>query len=212
MESPKLTVVYAPEGALEIINRATRTAYRSHDKEKPGTREQFIKNLIKMGHESIIEHVEVNFELSNVSRACATQILRHRVASYTCESMRYVTMDPFEYVMPIGVERNPEAKKLFEKAVKAASNAYSKMLELGIKKEDARACLPIATTTRMFFTFNLRQIRHFLHERLSPRAQREIRLVAIKMYEHICALYPWLLEDMEGTYNKAKESLEENNK
>lgn len=156
-----------------------------------------------MGHESIIEHCAVNFELSDVSRACATQILRHRMASYTCESMRYVTMDPFEYVLPKGVEANEEAKKIFEKAVKAASTAYSKLIGLGIKKEDARACLPIATKTRMFFTYNFREIRHFLKERLSPRAQREIRMVALCMYEQVSSLYPWLLEDMEPAYNEA---------
>jgi len=209
MENPKLVVVYAPEGALEIINRATRTAYRSHDKEKPGTREAFVQNIIKSGHESVIEHVSVNFELSNISRACATQILRHRLASYTCESMRYVTMDPFEYVVPAGVENSVEAMKLFEKAVTSASTAYSKLIALGVKKEDARACLPIATKTRMFFTYNLREVRHFLHERLSPRAQREVRMVAVSMYDQLSDLYPWLLSDMEEAYEKAVKSLED---
>lgn len=155
-----------------------------------------------MGHESIIEHCEVNFELTNISRACATQLLRHRIASYTCESMRYVKMTNYECVTPGAIEVNPEATKQFDKAIVAAKKAYNALLEMGIKAEDARACLPIATCTRAFFTMNFRAIRHFLHERMNTRAQREVRMVALRMYEQISELYPWLLEDYEDTYEK----------
>ena len=204
MENPILKIVFAPDGALEIVNKAARTCYRSMDKEKPGTREQFIMNIIKSGHDSIVQHVQVNFELYNISRSCATQILRHRMAVYSCESMRYVTMEPFEYVAPLGVEKHPEALKVFTKAIKASAKAYKQLLDMGIKKEDARACLPIATCTRMFFSYNLGEIRHFLHERLSPRAQREVRLVATSMYEQVSAIYPWLLKDFATLYEEAK--------
>ena len=162
--------------------------------------------MVQQGHESIIEHVSVNFELSNISRACATQILRHRLASYTCESMRYVKLvsdtDHLEVVTPIAIEGNADALKIFDKAVLASEKAYKALLDMGIKAEDARACLPIATCTRMFFTYNLREIRHFLKERLSPRAQREIRLVALQMYEYMYDMYPWLVQDLHDLYEK----------
>ena len=208
MENPKLIIVNAPEGALEIVNRAARTCYRSMDKDHPETRENFIKGIIKSGHESVLEHCEVNFELSNISRACATQILRHRIASYSCESMRYVKMLNYSYITPGAVEANAEALRTFNKAVNAAKKAYAVLLDMGIKAEDARACLPIATCTRMFFSMNFRAIRHFLKERMSPRAQREVRMVALSMYEQIQSLYPWLVEDLTGLYesglNKVK--------
>ena len=167
--------------------------------------ESFIKGIIKSGHHSVLEHISINFELQNISRACATQILRHRLASYSCESMRYVDMCDLDYVTPAGIEANEEALAEFNNAVKTAANAYKKLLSLGVKKEDARACLPIATCTRMFFTFNLREILHFLNERMSVRAQREIRLVALNMYCLVKSIYPWLLEGLEDKYLSVKE-------
>lgn len=203
MSEPNLTIVSAPTDALAVVNKAFRVCYRSEGKEKPNTREEFIKGFLRIQHESPVEHVSITFELSNISRACATQILRHRVGSYNQESLRYVDVSNYEYITPDAIAYNKEANKLFLQVVNKAKNTYKKLLELGIKKEDARACLPIATATRLIFTYNFRQIRHFLRERLSPRAQREIRLVACKMYLYMSEKYPWAVEDLAPLYEEA---------
>ncbi len=203
MENPTLKIIFAPEGALEIVNKAYRICYESEAKEKPGTREDFIKGFLRVKHESPIEHIGVIFELTGVSRACTQQIERHRIGSYNERSLRYVDATNIECVTPVGIEKNPEALKLYNQVVSKAKSTYKKLLELGVKKEDARACLPLSTTSHLLFTYNLRQIRHFLSERLSPRAQREVRLVATLMYQYMEDLYPWLVEDLADAYKAA---------
>ena len=203
MESPHLTIVNAPANALEIINKAYRICYSSEEKEKPGTREDFVAGFVKIGHLSPTEHASITFEVTNISRACSTQILRHRLASYNERSLRYVDASKFEFIVPVSIEHNQIALKMFNTAVRKARDTYKKLLDMGMKKEDARACLPLATCTRLMFTYNFREIHHFLSERLSPRAQREIRLVACQMYTYMEDLYPWMVKDLAPRYAEA---------
>ena len=139
------------------------------------------------GHESIIEHASASFEISGISRSCSHQLVRHRIASYSQESQRYVDMSDPEWVIPEDVSADPEALATWDAALEQIQGAYHRLRQAGIKKEDARFLLPNAAATRLIMTANYRELLHLFRIRISPHAQWEICQVAIRMLE---AVYP----------------------
>jgi len=157
---------------------------------------QIIKRVTGYGHASVIEHASFTFSLEGVSRAMTHQLVRHRIASYTQQSQRYVTYDTFEkYVTPPSIEENSEAKRIFNSALKKISETYHKLLEMGIPKEDARFILPNAAKTNIIVTMNARELRHFFNLRCCRRSQWEIRQVAIEMLKQAKNVAPSLFEN-----------------
>ena len=157
---------------------------------------QIIKRVTGYGHASVIEHASFTFSLEGVSRAMTHQLVRHRIASYTQQSQRYVTYDTFEkYVTPPSIEENSEAKRIFNSALKKISETYHKLLEMGIPKEDARFILPNAAKTNIIVTMNARELRHFFNLRCCRRSQWEIRQVAIEMLKQAKNAAPSLFEN-----------------
>lgn len=161
---------------------------------------RLIKRVTGYGHGSVIEHASFTFSLEGVSRAMTHQLVRHRIASYTQQSQRYVTYDTLEsYVTPPSVAENAEAKKLFDKALKEASEAYEDLLKLKISKEDARFILPNAAKTNIMVTMNARELRHFFNLRCCARAQWEMREVAVEMLKQARKAAPALFENCGPT-------------
>jgi len=157
---------------------------------------QIIKRVTGYGHASVIEHASFTFSIEGVSRAMTHQLVRHRIASYTQQSQRYVTYDTFEkYVTPPSIEENSEAKRIFNSALKKISETYHKLLEMGIPKEDARFILPNAAKTNIVVTMNARELRHFFNLRCCRRSQWEIRQVAIEMLKQAKNAAPSLFEN-----------------
>jgi len=157
---------------------------------------QIIKRVTGYGHASVIEHASFTFSIEGVSRAMTHQLVRHRIASYTQQSQRYVTYDTFEkYVTPPSIEENSEAKRIFNSALKKISETYHKLLEMGIPKEDARFILPNAAKTNIIVTMNARELRHFFNLRCCRRSQWEIRQVAIEMLKQAKNVAPSLFEN-----------------
>jgi len=157
---------------------------------------QIIKRVTGYGHASVIEHASFTFSIEGVSRAMTHQLVRHRIASYTQQSQRYVTYDTFEkYVTPPSIEENSEAKRIFNSALKKISETYHKLLEMGIPKEDARFILPNAAKTNIIVTMNARELRHFFNLRCCRRSQWEIRQVAIEMLKQAKNAAPSLFEN-----------------
>ena len=157
---------------------------------------QIIKRVTGYGHASVIEHASFTFSIEGVSRAMTHQLVRHRIASYTQQSQRYVTYDTFEkYVTPPSIEENSEAKRIFNEALKKISETYHKLLEMGIPKEDARFILPNAAKTNIIVTMNARELRHFFNLRCCRRSQWEIRQVAIEMLKQAKNAAPSLFEN-----------------
>ena len=157
---------------------------------------QIIKRVTGYGHASVIEHASFTFSLEGVSRAMTHQLVRHRIASYTQQSQRYVTYDTFEkYVTPPSIEENSEAKRIFNSALKKISETYHKLLKMGIPKEDARFILPNAAKTNIIVTMNARELRHFFNLRCCRRSQWEIRQVAIEMLKQAKNVAPSLFEN-----------------
>ncbi|MGC9345239.1 MAG: FAD-dependent thymidylate synthase [Candidatus Bathyarchaeales archaeon] len=155
-----------------------------------------IKRVTGYGHVSVIEHASFTFSIEGVSRAMTHQLVRHRIASYTQQSQRYVTYDTLEkYVTPPNIANNTEAKKIFDETLERISETYNKLLKLGTPKEDARFILPNAAKTNIIVTMNARELRHFFSLRCCARAQWEIREVAIEMLRRVKKVAPALFEN-----------------
>ena len=178
----------------------------------------FVDMLANIGHESPIEHASFTFGIEGVSRALLAQITRHRIASFSVQSQRYVDLKSFEYVIPPAIEENAEAKEMFTSAMQEDTKNYIRLTEILTNKnleelaaqgitgreaermaekkalEDARFVLPNACTTKMVVTMNARSLYNFFAHRCCNRAQWEIRDVANQMLKLVCEVSPNLFK------------------
>jgi len=152
---------------------------------------RMIEMLLRMGHTSPLEHVSFTFGIE-ASRACLNQLVRHRIASYSQQSQRYVRADRFPYVTPPAVSGSAEARLVMDEAFEAARAAYARLLAMGIPKEDARYVLPVGTMSRIVATFNARSLYNVFALRCCERAQWEIRGVAREMLALVRGVAPRL--------------------
>ncbi|OMH40583.1 FAD-dependent thymidylate synthase [Desulfurobacterium indicum] len=131
------------------------------------------------------KHIFFTFLVDGISRACSHQLVRHRPASYSQQSQRYVSMKDFPYVKPESLKDKfilYENKKIsFDDVMSFLGDVYEAFIEAGVPKEDARFVLPNACATRIVFTMNSKELIHFLKLRTCNRAQWEIREMAIRM-------------------------------
>lgn len=177
-----------------------------------------VERLAQMGHESPIEHITFTFGIEGVSRSLMAQMTRHRIASFSVQSQRYVKMNRFEYITPPEIAKRPEALAIFERTMQADIEAYralADILERDYKKEylaqgitekraasmaekraieDARFVLPNAAGTQIIATFNARSLYHFFEVRCCARAQWEIKLVADEMLRLCSAVAPTVFQ------------------
>ncbi len=178
----------------------------------------FVDMLREIGHESPIEHVSFTFGIEGVSRSLLAQITRHRLASYSVQSQRYVKEGHFDFVLPPEIEALPEAKEEFLRAMEEDAEHYLRLTELlqekhyeaflkeGIEPkearrkaekkaiEDARFVLPNACATKLICTMNARSLLNFFTHRCCNRAQWEIRALAIEMLKEVRAVAPHIFE------------------
>lgn len=138
----------------------------------------FLKMLREAGHLSPFEHVSFTFAAEGLSRVCTHQLVRHRLASYSQQSQRYVGMDKAACVVPPSVAAVPEALRLYEAQLESAWKCYRELAALGVDREDARFVLPHGAETKIVVTMNARELHHFFGIRLCRRAQWEIRELA----------------------------------
>ena len=176
-----------------LIEHAARVCYRSESRGNPAA---FLRARLKDGHESIIEHASATFEISGISRACSHQLVRHRLASYSQESQRYVDMSDPDLVVPDAIEASPETYEVWSSFAEQVKDVYGELRGLGIRKEDARFVLPNAAETRIVMTMNFRELRHFFRLRLAPEAQWEIRRVALEMLKQLAPHAPTVFGEL----------------
>ena len=157
--------------------------------------EKTLSRIVGMGHHSVIEHAVFTFSVEGVSRALTHQLVRHRVASFSQQSQRYVSMDSASYVTPHTVEDNEEAKELFDSVMDDIWEAYRKLEEMGIPAEDARYLLPNGCTTNITITMNARELLHFFSLRSCNRAQWEIRELSDQMLRICKEVSPIIFKD-----------------
>jgi len=168
-----------PEAEI-LVEQAGRLCYASGD--KLGTSENWLQARLKQGHESLIEHASATFYIK-ASRALTHELVRHRIASYSQRSQRYVKEKEADYITPpeLSPDISPEMAGVFEEAMAAAWQSYHQLLKAGVKPEIARYVLPNACATEIICTWNFREIRHIIRLRTSPAALPEMRAVANKM-------------------------------
>lgn len=155
---------------------------------------RLVQKIVEMGHNSTLEHASFTFAVEGVSRVLTHQLVRHRIASYSQQSQRYVSEHDFEYIVPPSVAANPEAKEKFTQLMKDIKETYNQLVDLGVHKEDARYCLANATETKIVITMNARTLLHFFELRCCTRAQWEIRKMAELMLAEVRKVAPLLFE------------------
>ena len=199
---------YSDVGVDDILQKMT-----------PEKTESFINMLMSLGHESPVEHVTFTFAIEGVSRTLLAQLTRHRIASYSVQSQRYVGKENFDYIMPPEIEKVPEARDLFIKAMENDRETYKKLSEILSQKhekdmidggmdekdakknaakkaqEDARYVLSNACDTKIVMTFNVRSLYNFFSLRCCSRAQWEIREMAEKMLSLVKKVSPVLFKN-----------------
>ncbi len=199
---PQVKLISKPENMLKTVYTACRTCYSADTPlniyEKDVDDEKMlnlIKRVIGSGHYSTIEHIQVSFAISNISRACTHQLVRHRHMSFSQKSQRYVQeKGQFDYLIPHTIEKNAELKEKFENFMNEIFQKYLEFIEAGIPAEDARAVLPNACSTSMVVSTNLRELIHVANLRLCTRAQYEIRMLIKGMCDALTEHEPWLKE------------------
>lgn len=153
-----------------------------------------VRKLVSMGHLSTLEHVTFTFAIEGVSRVLTHQLVRHRIASYSQQSQRYVKEHDFETIVPASIASKPEAKAKFDKLMTEIQAMYDEFIALDIPAEDARYILPNATETKIVCTFNARSLLNFFSLRCCTRAQWEIRALANEMLRQCQAVAPVIFE------------------
>ena len=199
MSIPTVTLITYTADAERLICAAAKLCYASDPStifvDSHGEAEKFLCRLHNMGHLSPFEHVSYTFLLEGVSRVLTHQLVRHRIASYSQRSQRYVTHENFDYIIPPSLEGKTvetddgpvDAVNYFRDFMGKAEDVYQRLRkalgsESEIANEDARYVLPNAAETKIMVTMNARELFHFFGERLCNRAQWEIRETADKMY------------------------------
>jgi thymidylate synthase (FAD) len=153
--------------------------------------DKLLAHLIESGHESPTEHVTFTFAIEGVSRSLSHQLVRHRIASYSQQSQRYVREQSFDYIIPPSVAADPALKERFHTTMATIQNAYNELLK-AVPAEDARYVLPNACETKLVATFNCRSLYNFFRLRCCRRAQWEIRALACAMREEVRRVAPRL--------------------
>ena len=199
-------IAHTPEPE-KVIAMASRTCYSPldlaglKDKAETANNAAYIRRVLASGHTSVIEHASFTFGIEGVSRTLLAQITRHRMASFSVQSQRYVSnagQEVFDFVMPPRIRAlGPEAEEKFLSQMKTMQGWYDEWSELlgEGSAEDARFVLPGAAATRMTMTMNARELLHFFSLRMCNRAQWEIRELAWQMYALVYPLAPSVFEN-----------------
>lgn len=196
---------------LKKIEMAGRTCYKSENLAKEGSAERFVRNIIKSGHESVIEHANITVRIIT-NRAISHEIVRHRIASYSQASTRYCNFskDKFgnelTFIKPIFDSKHNVNEKSYmrdwKQCMQRIENLYLDMTANGIIPEYARDILPNSLQTEIVCTMNLRNWRNFLKLRMSQNAHPQIRDIAFKIFDIFYKELPVVFEDLLDIRNE----------
>ena len=220
--TPKVVLLAHTPTPEQTVAAAARLCYSDTDVEalresiSQERAEHFVEMLDGFGHESPVEHVTFTFGIAGVSRSFLAQVTRHRIASYSVQSQRYVRQDPFVYITPPAIAADPALLADYQNVMQQAIDSYNRLADALAAKyvpeflaqglpektartkaekkaiEDARYVLPNACETKMILTMNVRSLRNFFRLRCCNRAQWEIRAVATEMLRLCCQTAPAL--------------------
>lgn len=186
--------------ATQLIERAGRTCYKSEKNISPESAEKFIKNIITSGHESVIEHASATFRVI-CDRGVTHEMVRHRIASYSQESTRYVNYKnkgmEFIDLNKAFPNATKEQMDIVKKSYEDSEKAYCELLESGARPDLARQVLPNGIKTEIVMTANFREWRHFIKLRTSKRAHPCIREIAEEIHNVLKGICPAVFGDIE---------------
>ncbi len=188
-----VTLLAITPDAERLIESAGRLCWNTQD--KTGTVPDRIKAWLEIGHESMIEHACATFSIRG-SRAMTHELVRHRIASYSQRSQRYVRENEESYLMPPEVASSDVSSATYRRAMSASWEAYRELLQHGLKAEIARYVLPNACYTEIICTWNFRELRHIIALRSTARALPEIREVALRLREIMKKQAPQVFADV----------------
>jgi thymidylate synthase (FAD) len=195
--APSIVLEWVTPNALEVIELAGRTCYKSEPGSEP---EGFARKLLKLGHESVLEHASASFRII-CDRGISHEIVRHRLASYSQESTRYVNYGTrggeIQVIEPSGMSEAIRYEWLA--AMEDANHSYLEMLANGATPQVARSVLPTCTKTEIVMTCNFREWRHFLRLRTAPAAHPDMRNVAKMILTWFRKNVPVIVEDLKVT-------------
>ena len=194
--TPQVELLAITENAEVVIEESGRTCYLSFDKMGEDSTKRFIRMIVKSGHHSVLEHASATFRIKGGSRSFTHQIVRHRMASFSQQSQRYVSEEQFHIVIPPSIRENDEALALYNECMETCRQAYRKLKEMEIRKEDARFVLPNAVESEIVVTANFREWRHIISLRKGKSAQWEIREISRLILEKLVAKAPIVFEDL----------------
>ncbi len=195
------------ENSLQLIELAGRTSYQSRDKITNDSAAKFVKMLRERGHESVLEHSCLSVEFNNVSRGLTHELVRHRLASFTQESTRYVEEGEFKVVIPPDKDKDEKSVELnFPQGVKIKvsfqdwmdlnEQMYRNLRKSGWLRQDARQVLPTGIKAQIVMTANFREWRHIFKMRTAADAHWEIRQVMKNLLEDVKKKIPVIFDDL----------------
>ena len=189
------------EEMLRRIERAGRTCYKSENKITKDSARRFVFNIIKKGHESVLEHEKVTVRIT-CDRGVTHEIVRHRIASYSQESTRYCNYsnekfgNELTFIRPFYWKDDPAKMGVWVNAMQRIEEDYMELIRLGATPQEARAVLPNSLKTEIIVTMNLREWRHFFKLRTSPAAHPQMREVAVPLLETFKHVIPIFFDDI----------------
>ena len=187
---------------MRLLERAGRVCYKSEGNISDGSAEKLLGNIIRRGHESVIEHYNATFQIV-CDRGVSHEIVRHRLASYSQESTRYCNYSSgkfgseLTFIEPCFWSKDSREYELWRQAMEAAEQSYLRLIECGATPQEARSVLPNSLKTELYMTANLREWRHFLKLRTSARAHPQMREVALQIKNILTEKLPIIFGDID---------------
>lgn len=190
------------EDILKKIELIGRVCYKSEDKITDGSAKRFVMNILKSGHESVIEHEKISVRII-CDRGVTHEIVRHRIASYSQESTRYCNYSKEKFgneltvIKPCYWDENCEEYAMWRSSMQEVENTYNKMISKGVTPQEARSILPNSLKTEIVVTMNLREWRHFLKLRTSAKAHPQMREIACAILDRFKEIIPVIFDDID---------------
>ena len=185
-----------PAAILRKLEVCGRVSHQSEPREDSA--EEFVRKLIKRGHESVLEHVSLTFHII-CDRAIQNELVRHRHASFTVESTRYVKYNELEFIRPEGITNTGFYH--WRRMVEHVEEDYKFLIRNGERPEIARAVLPLCLKSELYMTANLREWRHVLKLRMAKAAHPQMRELAYQIYDVFKENLPVIVEDIDHEKN-----------
>lgn len=184
---------------LKKLEAAGRTCYKSENKMTEDSAANFVRNLIKRGHESVLEHVSITVRIIT-DRGISHEIVRHRLASYSQESTRYCNYKDkeIEFVLPYDIDPETKIFDYWKLSCQSSETDYKVLIAKGVAPQTARSVLPNCLKTELVMTCNLREWRHFFKMRCAPGAHPDMKYLATIMLHDFQEKIPVVFDDIEG--------------